>query len=103
VRSLPKPPVRDDGDHARGKALFASAECGNCHGNGIGDRSVHDVGTGGGYMTPTLAGIGTKKQLMHDGRYATLDDLLTGSKSMGAGSSLSPEDRRALVGYLETL
>ena len=54
-------------------------------------------------MTPTLAGIATKKQLMHDGRYGNLDDLLAGAKSMGTGSSLSPDDRRALVAYLGTL
>ncbi len=103
VKALPKPPVRNDADHARGKELFASAECGNCHGNGAGDRSVHDVGTGGTFMTPTLAGIGTKKQLMHDGRYATLDELLVGATKMGTASTLPPEDRKALVGYLETL
>ena len=103
VRSLPKPPARSSPDTARGKEVFARAECGSCHGDGSSDRNVHDVGTGGAFMTPTLAGIGSRKQLMHDGRYDNLEALLVGAKSMGAGSSLGPEDRSALVGYLETL
>lgn len=103
VRSLPRPPVRKSPDVTRGKELFASAECGSCHGDGGSDRNVHDVGTGGGFMTPTLAGIGGRRQLMHDGRYADLDALLVGAKAMGAGSSLSADDRHALVSYLETL
>jgi len=103
VRSLPKPPSRTSPDAARGKELFASADCGACHGDGGSDRVVHDVGTGGAFMTPTLAGIGTRRSLMHDGRYSDLDALLVGAKSMGAGSTLSADDRRALVGYLETL
>ncbi len=103
VRSLPKPPPRSAPDAARGKEVFAAAECGNCHGSGGSDRNVHDVGTGGAFLTPSLVGIGTRRQLMHDGRYADLDALLVGAKSMGAGSTLSADDRRALVTYLETL
>jgi hypothetical protein len=103
VRSLPKPPRPTQAEEARGKELFAAAECGNCHGGNAGDRTVHDVGTGAAFMTPTLAGIGMRRELMHDGRYANLDDLIAKSKAMGTGSSLSAEDRHALVGYLETL
>ena len=103
VRSLPKPPSRSAPDAARGKELFAAAECGSCHDGGGSDRNVHDVGTGGAFMTPTLAGIGTRRQLMHDGRYSDLDALLLGARSMGAGSTLSADDRRALVSYLEAL
>jgi len=103
VRTLPRPPMGTAPDAARGKEVFASAECGSCHGDGGSDRNVHDVGTGSAFMTPTLAGIGTRRQLMHDGRYADLDALLVGAKAMGAGSTLSPDDRRALVSYLETL
>lgn len=102
VRSLPKAPAVPTAEE-RGRELFASAECSTCHDTTTSDRTVHDVGTGGKFMTPTLAGIGSRRQLMHDGRYASLDDLLAGAKRMGAGSSLSPDDRTALVRYLETL
>jgi hypothetical protein len=54
-------------------------------------------------MTPTLAGIGSRRALMHDGRYASLDELIKKSKAMGGGSSLSDDDRSSLVRYLLTL
>ena len=40
---------------------------------------------------------------MHDGRYKSLDDLITRSTGMGRGSTLSEDDRHALVSFLETL
>lgn len=103
VRALPAPPRRAMPDAAQGERLFAAAECASCHNGDAGDRSVHDVGTGGAFMTPTLAGIGSRTQLMHDGRYADLEELLIGAKAMGTGSSISADERRALVSYLETL
>jgi cytochrome c553 len=105
VRSLPAPASASPSlpAVAHGREIFQRAECGECHVSGGSDRTVHDVGTGGGFMTPTLAGIGARKQLMHDGRFASLDKLLAGSKKMGLGSSLEAEDRAALVEYLQTL
>jgi hypothetical protein len=107
IRALPAParPSTSPAQTAalRGREIFQRAECSECHVSGGSDRTVHDVGTGGGFMTPTLAGIGSRKQLMHDGRYASLDLLVVGSKSMGLGSSLGAEDRAALVEYLGTL
>jgi len=100
----PNPNPPNNADVSKGKELFASAECANCHAaGGQSDRQVHDVGTGGTFLTPTLAGISTRGQLMHDGRYKNLDTLLAGATSMGRGSQLSPDDRQALVKYLETL
>lgn len=105
VTSIPQPPKAQVNDLIanKGKAIFQSAECASCHTTGASDRSVHDVGTGGAYLTPTLAGVATRDQLMHDGRYKNLDALLTGATSMGRGSQLSPDDRQALIKYLETL
>jgi len=109
ARSLPKPKpamVKRDDDNTlavMGKGIFTSAECNNCHAEGASDRTVHDVGTGGAFMTPTLSGVGSRKKLTHDGRFASLDALLTGTTKMGNTSSLSPEERRALITYLETL
>lgn len=105
VTKLPAPrgAAAPDAEAKRGKEVFASAECGSCHASGASDRMVHDVGTGGGFLTPTLTGVATRAKLMHDGRYATLDDLISRSPGMGRGSDLSAEDRRALVKYLETL
>jgi hypothetical protein len=102
VRSLPPPPALPSPED-RGRALFAEAECANCHADRTGDRDVHDVGTGGRFMTPTLAGIGSRHVLMHDGRYASLDELLQKSTAMGGGAFLSEDDRASLVRYLRTL
>lgn len=96
----PPPAVATTHDLARGKALYASAECASCH---DGERAVHDVGTGATLLTPTLAGVGRRRRLMHDGRFASLDELVASSTQMGSGSKLSAPDRRALVRYLETL
>ena len=105
VSSLPKPPSSpsSDPDAVRGREVFAAADCGGCHLEGASDRVVHDVGTGGAFLTPTLSGIGTRGRLMHDGRHRSLDELLVSSTAMGKGSTLSVEDRRALVRYLATL
>jgi mono/diheme cytochrome c family protein len=107
VRSLPTPapaaPAAQASKEAHGKQLFVRAECDSCHTDGGSDRVVHDVGTGSSFMTPTLAGIGSRRQLMHDGRFASLDDLVAKSSGMGAGSTLSTDERRALVSYLQTL
>jgi len=101
VRALAAPPAGPDPD-ARGRALFGSAECADCH-DGTGDRAVHDVGTGGAFLSPTLAGVGARRQLMHDGRYVSLEELLMRSPRMGTAASLPAGDRAALVRYLETL
>jgi CxxC motif-containing protein (DUF1111 family) len=90
-------------DVDRGKQLFASAECAHCHTAGSTDRQLHDVGTGGSFMTPTLASAGTRRALMHDGRFKNLDELLSGTPNMGRGSELAADDRKALAAYLETL
>ena len=105
VKSLPKLPGARGLDAAaeRGKELFASADCGSCHAKGASDRAVHYVGTGGPFLTPTLTGVATRGQLMHDGRFKNLDDLLAGSPGMGRATTLATEDRRALLHYLETL
>lgn len=105
VGALPKPPSSPsyDAEAMRGREVFASADCASCHIEGASDRVVHDVGTGGAFLTPTLSGIGTRGRLMHDGRYRSLDELLVSSTAMGKGATLSVEDRRALVRHLATL
>lgn len=90
-----------------GADLFASSkyDCASCHSGGGSDtdRVVHDVGTGGPFMTPTLSGVGTRPKLFHDGRYSSLDELLTKSKAMGRASEMSEDERRAMQAYLATL
>lgn len=107
----------------RGRAVFNSAgtKCATCHSGPYytdGRRTKplirHDVGTGGAadekvgpeYDTPTLLGIYRVNSYLHDGRAATLDDVLTthnkGDKH-GKTSHLEPAERADLVAFLKSL
>jgi mono/diheme cytochrome c family protein len=105
--------VQDGAAVARGDALFHSEEtgCAGCHaGDSSTDGDAHDVGSAAhgdarrAFDTPSLHLIAHSAPYFHDGRFATLTDLLSGSDGkMGNTSQLSTEDRDALVAYLERL
>lgn len=91
----------------RGAELFASPtyDCATCHtGGGLeSDREAHDVGSGGKFVTPSLAGISTRPSFFHDGAYTTLDEMFAKAKNMGRASEMPLEDRKAVLAYLGTL
>jgi cytochrome c peroxidase len=76
----------------RGKALFTNNNCQNCHlisssfSSGYGasnksgniglDASDIDKGSNGAYKIPRLKNIALTAPYMHDGRFATLEDVL---------------------------
>ncbi|MBS0631758.1 MAG: cytochrome C peroxidase [Verrucomicrobia bacterium] len=121
-------------DPARGKR---GADCFHCHGgalftdfgvksNGL-DLVSKDAGRGGvtgratdsgKFKTPSLRNVALTAPYMHDGRFATLADVVAHydhgvqrsenldanlAKHPAAGLALSAEDRSALVAFLETL
>jgi mono/diheme cytochrome c family protein len=97
---------------ARGESLFnASAQgCATCHIAGGTDTSTHDVGSSHAadrsapFDTPSLRFVSGTAPYFHDGRYATLDALLSGSDGkMGHTLQLSRRDVQALKAFLETL
>ena len=120
------------GDHAalgpaqkRGMALFFSARtgCAGCHaginfaGEWI-DRdhprappAFADTGTGGKMRVPTLRNLPRTAPYMHDGRFATLDDVLDHYEKLAAEpgdarlrrASLTTEERDALRDFLVSL
>jgi cytochrome c peroxidase len=56
------------------------------------------------FLAPSLKGIAESAPYFHDGRYATLRDLLKQSDGkMGQTSHLSEADLEALEAYLRTL
>jgi cytochrome c peroxidase len=98
----------------RGRELFESVEtsCSGCHdaGHAFADGQRHQVmvqpaaGDCDGLDTPSLRYVGGTAPYFHDGRYATLDDVLTApDHAMGKSTHLTRQDRAALVAYLETL
>ena len=105
---------RDEKKLARGKEIFASSEamCSSCHnpGTSYSDGRLHDVKSKtdadktSDFNTPSLKGVGGTGPWFHDGRYATLGDLLKGvDGKMGKTKHLSEGDLAALETYLRTL
>ncbi len=97
---------------AHGKELFYSAArgCSSCHTGGSGtDAHGHDLDAAvenpaNTFDTPSLRFVSGTAPYFHDGRYATLMDLLTSTDSkMGHTLDLSRRDAAALAAYLETL
>ncbi|MCC7535415.1 MAG: c-type cytochrome [Deltaproteobacteria bacterium] len=98
---------------ARGRELFEStASCAGCHaGAQLTDNQVHSVSMPGSLdtltlaQTPSLVGVRVGAPYLHDGRAATLREVLDMSRGTGHGTldGLSDEDLDALVAYVETL
>lgn len=116
VSSLPAPPPRAIEDEAkveRGRRIFTSTEagCSSCHaGSALTDGMNHDVGSKHAadvaekFNTPSLRLVGGTGPYFHDGRYATLGELLRKSDGkMGRTKHLTNADLDALQSYLETL
>jgi DNA-binding beta-propeller fold protein YncE len=114
--STMKVPARRGPDEVparRGKAIFDSDEvgCAGCHAGGAStDGLRHDVksrapfDTHAAFDTPSLRFVGRTAPFFHDGRFATLHDLLVQSDGkMGHTSQLSPADLDALEAYLSSL
>jgi len=129
VKSLPVPPrgqtapPRHEGEEsrrvARGREIFHSpeAQCASCHqDDGAStprpgtDGMLHDVeskleaDTSSDFDTPSLRFVAGTAPSFHDGRYATLRDVLTHTDgTMAKTAQLSGDDLDALESYVETL
>lgn len=117
LRAMKAPPrakhVKADPKEERGRELFNSSalQCGSCHAekNGFSDHESHDVASATGadvsrqFLVPSLRFVGGSSPYFHDGRYATLGELLEKNEKMGDTRSLSREDRDALEAYLLSL
>jgi mono/diheme cytochrome c family protein len=109
----PRARSADDEERVRlGRTLFHDARqgCGSCHAEGSTDRAAHDVGSGKAeeaslrFDTPSLAFVSASAPYFHDGRFASLDELLLkGDDKMGHTRQLDASERAALVSYMESL
>jgi len=105
----PKSPPRDEKAADRGKGIFY-IYCDGCHRDGDGiDGIAHDLGSGvsgersSSFDTPSLRGVGQSAPYFHDGRYATLKDLLSAKDTRMSPNNLSEADKDALIAYMESL
>ena len=116
MRPVPSPfLVGDDLSPAaeRGKDVFEKAWCASCHsGKYYTDLRMHNVGTGDGmesqalYKTPLLNELWRTAPYLHDGRAATLEEVVTkynAQDNHGKVSDLSPTELSDLVEYLKSL
>ena len=111
----------------RGMTLFFSDRlaCSRCHSGfafsgpvrfeGLAgeEPATHDTGLGGRFRAPTLRNVSVTGPYMHDGRFATLDEVIRyyeaggshapGQSPLVAGFVLSDADRCDLVAFLESL
>ena len=101
-------------EEIHGRDVFQSgdAQCSSCHApsSGFTDHDTHDVKSATAsdkdrsFLVPSLAGVGGSAPYFHDGRYATLEELLDKCDgTMGSTKQMSGADKRALAAYLRTL
>lgn len=115
LAALPAPPRVDETDALveRGAALFVSAEtgCSTCHaGARRTDGARHSISSAtdaddtARFDTPSLAFLSGRAPYFHDGRHATLRDVLAAKgDKMGRTSHLGERDLAALEAFLRTL
>jgi mono/diheme cytochrome c family protein len=101
----PLPLALDETDAvARGRALFQDplSGCATCHTA----HQMADVGTGGTFKAPSLAGVRWRAPYLHDGCAPTLADRFGpcgGGDRHGVTSALGPTQIDDLVAYLQSL
>ena len=118
--SPPRSPRELTPQEKQGEGIFKSeqAKCSKCHTpeNNYTDRIAYpfapkappppgfEEDPKAEYRTPSLRFVGGSPPYFHDGRYATLEELIEkNADRMGHTSHLSAEERAALVAFLRTL
>jgi hypothetical protein len=117
LRAMPAPPrarlASAGALEEHGRELFNSSalQCASCHAEktDFSDREAHDVASATRadvsrqFLAPSLRFVGGSGPYFHDGRYASLGELLEKNTTMGDTHALPQEDRAALEAYLRTL
>jgi DNA-binding beta-propeller fold protein YncE len=104
--------LTDQEVHGRDVFNSGDAQCSSCHNEktGFTDHDTHDVRSATTsdqtkeFLVPPLTNIGGSAPYFHDGRFATLEDLLDKCDgTMGSTKQMSGDDKKALAAYLRTL
>jgi len=116
LRAAPSPVLRRgelSPGALRGKKVFERVGCARCHPPPLyTDRRSHEMGTQNAcdqrraFDTPTLVEVWRTAPYLHDGRYATLEELLREGKHGLAGETLdrlSEQQFRDLVRFVRSL
>ncbi|NIA14295.1 MAG: beta-propeller fold lactonase family protein [Nitrospiraceae bacterium] len=116
LKPVPSPELEDGKLSAaaeRGKALFEKAGCSSCHSGSLyTDLAQYNIGTGVGrekdtkFDTPTLCETWRTGPYLHDGRAATIEELLTTynvGDEHGMTSTMSPEAISDLAAFVRSL
>jgi cytochrome c peroxidase len=131
IRAPHVPPLGEESE--RGRQLFVSAGCADCHGspewttsalpgtpgtldadgNGMVDAALHDVGTATpldlrgatGFDTPSLLGVGLTAPYFHDGSMPTLEMILwSGHPDPDtSGHQLTDDEVQVLAAFLRSI
>ena len=116
----PQPPRELTAEEKHGQEIFASerAKCSRCHvpATGYTDRIAYPFSPKAApppgfeedpvtqFRTPSLRFVGGTPPYFHDGRYATLEDVVEHDQDrMGKTTHLSADERAALIAFLRTL
>lgn len=112
IDSVPSVATADDLETSaieRGRVLFNDAQlaCGSCHGGKeFSDNALHDVGTGGKFITPSLLGVNLRAPLFHDGCAVSLAGRFGpcgGGDAHGVTSKLTKDQEGDLLSYMRSL
>lgn len=106
----PAPPSRDDAATHRGEAVFRARRCDTCHKppfytiDGVRDVGLDD-GVGGHerFNPPSLRGVRWSAPYFHDGRAASLDQVLGIHPSDPSDLPWKSSERVDLIRFLESL
>jgi hypothetical protein len=112
IDSVPKALTADGLDNEaveRGRALSNDKDiaCATCHGGAdYTDNTLHDVGTGALFVTPSLIDVNVRAPLFHDGCAPTLFarfGLCGGGDAHGHTSKLTKAEEADLVAFMQSL
>jgi cytochrome c peroxidase len=108
--------LTDQEVHGRDVFNSGDAQCASCHSEktGFTDHDTHDVRSATTsdqakqFLVPPLTNIGGSAPYFHDGRYATLEELIDkcdgqNNGQMGSTKRMNAADKQALAAYLRTL
>jgi YVTN family beta-propeller protein len=112
VRTLERPRLTTPTDHgaasARGREVFRSKECAECHAppeytsSGRYDVGLVDESGQREFNPPSLRGVGRRESFLHDGRAATLEDVFLKHRHP-LDTELTPGEVADLAAFLRSL